>query len=450
MSKRSECFDSLEKAALSKGYLTFDDVIDAAVDFELSSVEVDKLNEHLLLNGIIISNEPPPEDDQQSTDYSRLDYDLIYNEIISIDPGLEYFVNQVRNLPTPQKGEIDELYAKMEHFNYEGAQAKEARERLIFMHMRVVLKLALSLFKQFDYDLSDAISVGMVGLVSAVDKYDSKQDENNYFGSYVTQFVWGVILRDCQPKWIHKIPPHLMDKLYAIIRAYDNYYGMPVELEMPDDDFLASYSEQTGDPFEKIRSYFILISNERNWLSIEETAENENECFDERLLVLDPLPDWDDEIYRLQICEKVYKSLLALTERQLQVIRLRYGFENGISMTLDEIGQRLGLTRERIRQIEDKALKQLRNDSNIKALKDEFFASKKRIAPSTKNVVRKARYNFGRMRANIIEAINSTSSLFPDSSAEIMEVENASNEKLLRVASKYGINPENYVIYITQ
>lgn len=446
MSKISECYDFLENEASNKGYITNDEFSDAAFDFCLSSVESAKLNEQLILNGIIISDEPPLKDDQQSIDYSKVDYDLIYNEIVSIDPGLAYLVNQIKNMPTPQKGEIDELYAKMEYYNFEGDQANEARERLIFMHMRVVLKLALTLFKQFDYDLSDAISAGFTGLVSAVDKYDPKQNENNYFGSYVTQFVWGVILRDCQPKWIHKIPPHIMDKLFAVIRSYRDYYGISTELELPDDDFVTACSEQMGEPIEKIISHFTMILNERNWLSIEESAENEYEGLCDRFLCLDPVPDWDEEIYRLQIGEKLYKVLSTLSERHFQVIKLRYGFENGTIMTLDEIGRKINLTRERVRQIEEKALRLLRNSSDIRKLNDEFNASKERIVFNTKKDERKMSYNFRRIRADIIAAIDSINSIIPDAAVEIDNIINASNNELLRIAPKYGINLGNYVV----
>lgn len=450
MSRYSECLNTLEKEASSKGYLTFDDVIDAAVDFELSSVETDKLNEQLLLNGITISDELPLENGSRSNDYSKLDYDLIYNEIVSIDSGLKYLVNQIRNMPTPQKGEIDELYAKMEYYNFEGDQAEAARERLIFMHMRIVLKIALSLFKQFDYDLSDAISVGMIGLVSAVDKYDPKQDENNYFGSYATQFIWGVILRDCQLKWIHKIPPHIMDKLLAIIRAFKDYYGISAELEMPDDDFLTDCSIQTGESAEQIKIYFTMILNEMHWLSVEEYIENEDEYPAEYSLILDHISAWDDEIYRSQIKAKLHNALSALPERHVKVIKLRYGFDNGAVLTLDEIGRKIDLTRERVRQIEAKALKQLRNSSEIRKLNYELNVSKASVAATIRKDEKKVSYNFRRMRADIINAINSICSLFPDSVDEMEVIKNVSNEKLLRIAPQYGINPENYVIYITQ
>lgn len=446
MSKYSECLNTLEKEASSKGYLTFDDIIDAAVDFELSSAEADKLNEQLLLNGITISDEPPQDSVSQIIDYSRLDYDLIYDEIVSIDAGLQHLVSQIRNMPTPQKGEIDELFAKMEYYNFKGDQAREARERVIIMHLRVVLKIALSLFKQFDYDLSDAISVGLVGLVSAVDKYDPKQNENNYFGSYVAQLIWGVILRDCQPNWVHKIPPHIMDKLYAIIRAFKDHYGISAELEMPDDEFVTICSERMGESAEQIKSYFTIILNERHWLSVEEYAESEDENICEHLFIKDFVSDWDEEIYRLQINEKIHRTLSSLPERHFQVIKLRYGFENGITMTLDEIGRKLNLTRERVRQIEEKALKMLRNSSDIRKLNEELNAPDERMVFSIKKDVRKMGYNFRRIRADIIAAIDSTSSLLPDSVSEIDEVKKASNEKLLRIAPKYGINPGNYVV----
>ena len=82
------------------------------------------------------------------------------------------------------------MWGSFDGYNFDEMKTKKTRDRLIFMHMRMVLKTALSLSKQFDYDISDAIFTGMSALVSAVDKYDPKQDENNYFSSYVDQFVW--------------------------------------------------------------------------------------------------------------------------------------------------------------------------------------------------------------------------------------------------------------------
>lgn len=374
MSNFCKCFDGLEKCAKIKGYLTSDDIIDSADSNGLSAAEIDELSEKLLLNGIIISDAPPQEDDSQDTDYSRLDYGLIYNEIISIDPGMEHLVGIIREFPTPQKGEIAELYAKMEYYDFKGAYADEARERLISIHMRVVLKIALSLSKQFGYELSDAISTGFVGLVDAVKKYDPKQNESKYFGSYVNQFVWGVISRDCQPKWIHKIPPHLMDKLLTIIKMFNDYYGISTELYVPEYDFLLRCSERLGESIEQIKSYFDMILTERNCLSIDEYTESEDEYQNNPSLVIDYDSIWEDRVYNFQINLILNKALETLTERQRQVIKLRYGIRCE-PLTLDEVGRKLNVTRERIRQIEDKALKSLRNSRYIKRLKSEIFPS---------------------------------------------------------------------------
>lgn len=374
MSNYSKCFDDLENSAKSKGYLTSDDIIDAADSYELSVTEIDELSEKLLLNGIIISDNPPQEDDSQDTDYSRLDYDKIYNEIISIDPGLEHLVSIIRELPTPQKGEIAELYAKMEYYDFKGTHAGEARERLISIHMRAVLKIALSLSKQFGYELSDAISTGFVGLIDAVKKYDPKQNESKYFGTYVNQFIWGFITRDCQPKWIHKIPPHLMDRLLTLIKMFNDFYGISTELYVPEYDFLLRCSERLGESIEQIKSYFEMILSERNSLSIDEYIESEDEYQYNSSLVIDYNPIWEDSVYNFQILLTLSKALETIPERQLQVIKLRYGI-GCEPLTLDEIGRKLNVTRERIRQIEDKALKSLRNNRYMKRLKFELFPS---------------------------------------------------------------------------
>ncbi|MCM1164783.1 MAG: sigma-70 family RNA polymerase sigma factor [Lachnospiraceae bacterium] len=374
MSSYSECFDGLEKRAKSNGYLTYDDILDAADSFELSAIEVDKLSEQLLLNGVTISDDPPV-DEQQFFDYSKIDYESIYREIISIDPGLENLIRQISEFPTPQKGEVSELYAKMEYYNFEGLQADEARERIISMHLRMVLRLALSLSKIYNYDISDAISVGFVGLISAVEKYDPKQNEGGYFSAYAGQVVWSAIIRDCQPNWIHKIPPHLMDKLLTIIKMFKDRYGISAELEIPETDFLLACSKRLGEPIEQIKAYFNMILNETNWMSLNEYAESEDELPINSLLV-DYDRFFEDEVNKYQNAEIVHKALKTLPERNVKVLILRYGLDGKIPMTLDEIGKALNVTRERIRQIENKALKLFRQSPDIKYLKDEYMSER--------------------------------------------------------------------------
>lgn len=458
MSKIVECFNSLESLSKDKGYVSFDDILDAAEEFDLSVVDVDNLSEKLQLNGIVISDEPPQAAEPEPYDYSRIDYDAVYDEIVSVAPEFEYTVNQIRKFPTPQKGEIGELFAKMEYFSFSGPEAENARERVILMHLRVVLKIALPLSKLYGYELSDAISEGFSALVDAVDKYKPERNDNQYFGSYVSQFVWGVILRECQPKWVHKIPPSLMDKLLSLIKMYKDFYGNDTELETPDNDFIDYSADKINAPVEKVKSYFELIVNENTSMSIEEYAENEDEDSNIPLLLVDYEDEWERELWHYQLRQNLVNILKTLKSNQFQILIMRYGLDNngeGEPMTLDEIGDKLHITRERVRQIEEKALKAVRNSAYMRNLYKEFQeshpgaakhkSSKVNLEPKVK-VEKEMQYNVSRLRNDIIQVIlldgnNSETEI------EINEIKKSSDTRILRLAPKYGINPENYVVY---
>ena len=135
MSKVVDCQKQLIAKSVEKGFLTFDDIMDLSDTYSLSVSEVDQLSEALEIRGIIIyETAPSGKDTDCFEDYSRIDYDAIFSEIISLSPELEYIVDLIRKLPPPQYGEISTLTAQV------AAGNTFARERLILIHLRVALK----------------------------------------------------------------------------------------------------------------------------------------------------------------------------------------------------------------------------------------------------------------------------------------------------------------------
>lgn len=177
MSKVVDCRKQLIAKSEEKGFLTFDDIMDLSDAYSLSVSEVDQLSEALEIRGIIIyETAPSGKDTDLFEDYSRIDYDAIFDEIISLSPELEYIVEIIRQLPPPQYGEISTLTAQV------AAGNTFARERLILIHLRVAIRIALSMAKSHQYDIADAVSAGFVGLIIAVDRFDP--DGFSAFQSY--------------------------------------------------------------------------------------------------------------------------------------------------------------------------------------------------------------------------------------------------------------------------
>lgn len=151
--------------------------------------EVDQLSEALEIRGIIIyETAPSGKDTDLFEDYSRVDYDAIFDEIISLSPELEYIVEIIRQLPPPQYGEISTLTAQV------AAGNTFARERLILIHLRVAIRIALSMAKSHQYDIADAVSAGFVGLIIAVDRFDP--DGFSAFQSYASLWIQQNINRE--------------------------------------------------------------------------------------------------------------------------------------------------------------------------------------------------------------------------------------------------------------
>ena len=221
MADIGKCQESLLTLASQQGYLTFDDILSASDAFSLSVTEVDFLSEALLLRGIIVYETSPlggqaSQLEEEELDYSRTNYDAIFGELLELAPQLKPLIDEIKTYPSPQYGEINRLarqYAEGNGF---------ARERMIILYMRSVIKIALSMTKQYDLDIEDAVSSGFAGLMTAVDRYDPAGFSTFY--SYASMWIQQGIQRDCNPIWVdYYFPAHYKEKMYRSIQKYEQY-----------------------------------------------------------------------------------------------------------------------------------------------------------------------------------------------------------------------------------
>ncbi|MFR2504496.1 MAG: sigma-70 family RNA polymerase sigma factor, partial [Coprobacillus cateniformis] len=184
---RQEALVSLLDKAEKQGYVTFDNIMDCANEKSLSIQDFDWLSGTIATHGIIIYDEAPisfttvNSEDDEYDDYAQCDYEAVYNRIIELDDSLELFITKIRNIMPPQWRELTQL----KYQAFEGNQ--HARERMIEMHLRVAMKIALQRVENYDMDIQDAISEACIGLVNAVDKYNP--DMNGPFGSYASMWI---------------------------------------------------------------------------------------------------------------------------------------------------------------------------------------------------------------------------------------------------------------------
>lgn len=246
-----------------------------------------------------------------------------------------------------------------------------ARDRLIKLYMRSVLKIALSMTKQYELDIEDAISSGCIGLMNAVDRYDPSGF--SAFHSYASLWIQQSIQRDCNPVWIdYYYPAHYKEKMFRSIQKYEQYTtgeepGTPLY-----NTIIKKIAQETdiqeSDVSSALRSACAQKYGKRNIDDLIEQEIADGEMLP-RALIIDDEVLFEDFI-RNELSIAIDKALSTLTEREASIIRKRNGLDTNRPMTLEEIGALLNVTRERIRQIEEKALRKLRHPSRSKKLKE--------------------------------------------------------------------------------
>lgn len=367
MSKVTDCQKQLIAESEKKGFLTFDDIMDMSDAYSLSVSEVDQLSEALEIRGIIIyETAPVGKGVDDFEDYSRIDYEAIFEEIISLSPELEYVVELIRKLPPPQYGEVSALTVQT------AAGNSYARERLILIHLRVALKIALSMAKTHQYDIIDTVSAGFVGLVIAVDRFDP--DGFSAFQSYASLWIQQNINRECNPIWLeYYFPAHYKEKMLPAYERYLNHWCGDCVPGRICETLISEIADSLEISFSEANEYLAAaIKQAEDHLYLSDYFEV-SDC-EEPLLWPPELIQADDLLFEKVAASMARSALLnalsSLTPREADVIRLRTGFDDNQPLTLEDVGSIYGVTRERIRQIEAKALRKLGHPSRAKKLKD--------------------------------------------------------------------------------
>lgn len=373
MSGLIDCQQNLLAVAQRKGYLTFDDILDAASTSLLSSSDIDRLSNNLQAQGVLLVESAPEQASDEGieiTDYSRTDYDEIFSEVLLLSETLFPLLNTIKEIPPPQYGEIQRLTEQIRYKN------EFARERLILLHLRVAIKIALSLAKQYSYDIEDAVSASFIGLVEAVEHFDP--NGFSAFLSYASMWIQQNIHRFCTPIWMeYYCPTHIREKMFPVLLKHNANNGTLIRKEEYDLSFSNRISKELGMDQEQVEKLLVFAFNQAaGRVDIDELIDVDD-CED-NATNLEDIEFMCDKVNLFEIVASNNLSeflpiiLTALTPREQEIIRLRFGFDDGSPKTLEEVGQKFDITRERVRQIETKCLRKLRHPSRAKQIK-EFY-----------------------------------------------------------------------------
>ena len=366
-----ELVEALQKQDLSPDdieelYDTFSqariEIVDDDDDVASSDVQFDDEANNTIAAGDINSrntdnqaaNEETEEDSEAIKQTDEVEVDLSVPEGVTIDDPVRMYLKEIGRVPLLTAQEEVELAKQMEKGD------EEAKQRLAEANLRLVVSIAKRYVGRGMLFL-DLIQEGNLGLIKAVEKFD--YNKGYKFSTYATWWIRQAITRAIadQARTI-RIPVHMVETINKLIRVSRNLLQ-----KLNRDPTAEEIAEEMDISVERVRE-IMKIAQEP--VSLETPIGEEEDSH-----LGDFIEDQDaqapaDQASFMLLKEQLEEVLSTLTPREMRVLRLRFGLDDGRARTLEEVGQSFGVTRERIRQIEAKALRKLRHPSRSKKLKD--------------------------------------------------------------------------------
>jgi RNA polymerase primary sigma factor len=339
-----------------KGVLTYKEIVEMLGDVELDAEQFDRILDTLSgLNIEVVKDDAVPEP-VMVAEMPEAEIDISVPEGVSIDDPVRMYLKEIGKVPLLTADEEIELAKRME----EGDE--EAKKRLSEANLRLVVSIAKRYVGRGMLFL-DLIQEGNLGLIKAVEKFDYRKGYK--FSTYATWWIRQAITRAIadQARTI-RIPVHMVEtinKLIRVSRQLLQEYGREPQPE--------EIAEEMGITEEKVRE-IIKIAQEP--VSLETPIGEEEDSHLGDFIPDDDAPAPAEAAAFTLLKEQLMSVLSTLTPREEMVLKLRFGLEDGRARTLEEVGKEFKVTRERIRQIEAKALRKLRHPSRSRKLKDSI------------------------------------------------------------------------------
>ncbi|MBF0980449.1 MAG: RNA polymerase sigma factor RpoD [Clostridiales bacterium] len=367
----------LAQKAKNRGKISYKEVADYLVSAELDKDQADDFYDFLSKEGVDLVNEVDPDEfdmfslesfddnlkieDEKDLSIDNLEEIQVEEDLeaalpkgIAVDDPVRMYLKEIGKVQLLSGEDEIELAKKMD------AGDEAAKQRLCEANLRLVVSIAKRYVGRGMLFL-DLIQEGNLGLIKAVDKFDWRKGYK--FSTYATWWIRQAITRSIadQARTI-RIPVHMVETINKLIREsrklLQEYGREPTPKEIA---VRMDISE------EKVRE-IMKIAQEP--VSLETPIGEEEDSHLGDFIPDDEIPAPADAAASAMLKEQLNEVLQTLTDREQKVLKLRFGLEDGHARTLEEVGKRFNVTRERIRQIEAKALRKLRNPSRSKKLRD--------------------------------------------------------------------------------
>ena len=353
--------DLLALAKKKKNMLEYQEISDHFADLHLEEEQMDEILDALEKSGIdvlrITDDDDIPDEELLLSDEDEVDMenlDLSIPDGISIEDPVRMYLKEIGKVPLLSAEEEIELAKRMENGD------QEAKKRLAEANLRLVVSIAKRYVGRGMLFL-DLIQEGNLGLIKAVEKFDYRKGYK--FSTYATWWIRQAITRAIadQARTI-RIPVHMVETINKLIRV-----SRQLLQELGREPTPEEISEEMGMPVDRVRE-ILKISQEP--VSLETPIGEEEDSHLGDFIQDDNVPVPAEAASFTLLREQLVEVLGTLTEREQKVLRLRFGLDDGRARTLEEVGKEFNVTRERIRQIEAKALRKLRHPSRSRKLKD--------------------------------------------------------------------------------
>ena len=351
----------VELGKKKKNVLEYQEINDFFKGITLNNEQMDLIFEYLEANGVdvlrVTEDDALLDNEDMHMEEDEVDLeniDLSVPEGVSIEDPVRMYLKEIGNVPLLTTEQEVELAKRVE------AGDEEAKKQLTEANLRLVVSIAKRYVGRGMLFL-DLIQEGNLGLIKAVEKFDYRKGYK--FSTYATWWIRQAITRAIadQARTI-RIPVHMVETINKLIRV-----SRQLLQELGREPTPEEIAEEMKMPVERVRE---ILKFSQEPVSLETPIGEEEDSHLGDFIKDDNVPVPADAATFTLLKEQLEEVLGTLTEREQKVLTLRFGLEDGRARTLEEVGKEFNVTRERIRQIEAKALRKLRHPSRSRKLKD--------------------------------------------------------------------------------